>query len=192
MSSEYLFPGSRALFQDTVEAAVSAALDGSNNPTLSGVDGRIIKSVVHTSTGLITFTLQDGFPRLRSAIPTLQKPTAVNLEAEISAVEFAFCRAEAASRATCSNCSCGVISDYAATMPEVGAGVVMLSEATSALNAALSLIAISDSTLRSRSIPLAPSAAMNRLYWTPCARQAALMRAIQSWRNSRFRLRRSR
>ena len=88
MSSEYLFPGSRALFQDTVEAAVSAALDGPNNPTLSGVDGRIIKSVVHTSTGLITFTLQDGFPRLRSAIPTLQKPTAVNLEAEISAVDM--------------------------------------------------------------------------------------------------------
>src|SRR5207247_3246531 len=54
-------------------------------------------------------------------------------------------------------------------------------------NAAGSLTARSASTFRSSSIPALLHPLMNWLYERPCARAAALIRVIQSLRNSRLR-----
>jgi hypothetical protein len=59
-------------------------------------------------------------------------------------------------------------------------------------NAAGSLTARSASTFRSSSIPAFEQPCTNWLYESPFARAAALIRVIQSFRNSRFRTFRSR
>lgn len=70
---------------DLVHIHVRAALDGTNDPTLDTGCSRFVSSIKHTSTGLITVTLKDGFVAVKATHPSIDAPTVVNLFAQVKA-----------------------------------------------------------------------------------------------------------
>ena len=67
----------------------SFATNGASDPVATTITGRGVASVVHTSTGVFTITLQDVYPYLLSATASLQLASADDkVAANIGAVDL--------------------------------------------------------------------------------------------------------